>query len=87
MGCYPEDYQVRVGAWAGRLVGLGRSGMSGFGVARQASGHCLGLIALSSSILAVLLIIGGIEQNPGPVMDSVNAIKLSCTGCSNWDSV
>ena len=44
--------------------------------------HCLGLIALSSSNLAVLLIIGGIEQNPGPVIDSVNAIKLSCMGCN-----
>ena len=46
-------------------MGLARSGESRLGDANQASGHCLGLIALSSTTLAVLLITGGIEQNPG----------------------
>lgn len=82
MGCYLEDYRARVGAWAGRLARPVRSGLSGSGDARQAWGLGLGVVALSSTILAVLLVIGGIEQNPGPVMDSTNAIKLSCTGCS-----
>jgi hypothetical protein len=39
------------------------------------------LIALSSAILAVLLIIGGVEQNPGPAMVNEITIQLSCTGC------
>ena len=63
-------------------MGLARSGESRLGDANQASGHCLGLIALSSTTLALLLIIGGIEQNPGRVMEKENMIQLSCTGCS-----
>ena len=32
-------------------------------------------------VLAVLLIIGGVEQNPGPILEVVNTVRLSCTGC------
>jgi len=32
-------------------------------------------------VLAVLLIIGGIEQNPGPVVEWENAVRLLSTGC------
>jgi hypothetical protein len=32
-------------------------------------------------VLAVLLIIGGVEQNPGPVVEVENTVRLSCTGC------
>ena len=71
MGCYLEDYWARVGTWVGRLVGLARIGESRLGDANQASGHCLVLIALSSTTLAVLLIIEGFEQNLGPVMEKI----------------
>jgi hypothetical protein len=37
---------------------------------------------LSSMVLAVLLVIGGVEQNPGPVMEVESIIQLVCTGCS-----
>jgi hypothetical protein len=33
-------------------------------------------------VLAVLLIIGGTEQNPGPVVEVENTVRLICTGCS-----
>ena len=36
---------------------------------------------LCSMVLAVLLVIGGIEQNPGPVVEVGNTVKLLCTGC------
>jgi hypothetical protein len=36
---------------------------------------------LSSIVLAVLLVIGGVEQNPGPGVEAENAIQLVCTGC------
>jgi len=32
-------------------------------------------------VLAVLLIIGGVEQNPGPVVEVENTVRLLCTGC------
>jgi hypothetical protein len=32
-------------------------------------------------ILAVLLIIGGIEQNPGPVAEVENTVRILCNGC------
>jgi hypothetical protein len=32
-------------------------------------------------ILAVLLIIGGVEQNPGPDLETKNTVRLLCTGC------
>jgi hypothetical protein len=41
----------------------------------------LGLTVLSSVVLAMLLIIGGVEQNPGPVVEVENTVRLLCTGC------
>jgi hypothetical protein len=32
-------------------------------------------------VLAVLLINGGVEQNPGPVVEVENIVRLLCTGC------
>jgi hypothetical protein len=32
-------------------------------------------------VLAVLLIIGGVKQNPGPVVEVENTVRLLCTGC------
>ena len=56
--------------------------MSRRGDANGTSGDCLGLTVLSSTVLAVLRVIGGVEQNPGPVMEVENTMQLSCTGCS-----
>ena len=36
------------------------------------TGDCLGLRVIISMVLAVLVIIGGVEQNPGPVVDVEN---------------
>jgi len=51
------------------------------GDANGMAGDCLGLTVLSSMVLAVLLVIGGVEQNPGPVVEVENTVRLSCTGC------
>ena len=37
---------------------------------------------LGSMVLAVLLMIGGTEQNPGPGVEGENTVQLLCTGCS-----
>jgi hypothetical protein len=37
---------------------------------------------LSSMVIAVLLVTGGVEQNPGPGVEGMDTIQLTCTGCS-----
>ena len=49
--------------------------------ANGTTGYCLGLTVLSSMVLAVLLMITGIEQNPGPVVEGENTVRLLYTGC------
>ena len=77
MGCYLEDYCARVGTWAGRFLW---HGVSRHGDAKGTSGNCLVLTVLSSMVLVVLLVIGGVEHNPGPVVEEENTVKLLCTG-------
>ena len=50
--------------------------MSRRGDANGMAGDCLGLTVLSSMVLAVLLVIGGVEQNPGPVVEVENTVRL-----------
>jgi hypothetical protein len=71
MGCYLEDYHARVGTWAGRHSWRG---LSRHGDTIGTSGGYLGLTVLSSMVLAVLLIIGGVEQNPGPDVEVENTV-------------
>ena len=45
------------------------------------TGGSLGFTVLSSVVLALLLTIGGTEQNPGLVMGGENNVRLLRTGC------
>ena len=54
----------------------------GPGDTKQTTGDCLGLTVLSSMILAVLLIIGGVGQIPDPVVEVENTVRLLRPGCS-----
>ena len=66
----------------GLVPGLGDSrGVSRRGDANGTTGDGLRLTVLRSMVLAVLLIIGGVEQNPGPAVDVKNTVRLLCTGC------
>ena len=56
--------------------------MSRRGDANGTTGDCLGFTVLSSTVLALLLIIGGIEQNPCPDVEVENTVRLTCTGCN-----
>jgi hypothetical protein len=47
MGCYLEDYRVRVGAWAGRFSWRG---MSRHGDTNGKTGESLGLTVLRSMV-------------------------------------
>ena len=74
---YLEDHRARVGTWAGRFSWRG---VSRRGDANRKTGGCLGLTVLISMVLTVLLMTGGIEQNPGPVVEVENTVQLLCTG-------
>jgi hypothetical protein len=53
----------------------------GRGDANGKTGDCVVLMVLSSRVLAASLMIGGIEQNPGPVEELENTVRLLRTGC------
>ena len=55
--------------------------MARSGDANGATGVCLGFTVLSPMVLAVLLIIGGVEQNPGPAVEVESTVRLLCIGC------
>ena len=74
MVCDLEDYSVRVGTWAGRLSWRG---VCRRGDTNGTTGDCLGLTVLSCMVLALLLIIGGDEQNPGLVVEVENTVTLT----------
>jgi hypothetical protein len=78
LGCYLGDCRARVGSWAGKFSWRV---VSTRGDANGTAGDCLVLTVLSSMILAVLLVIGGVEQNPGPVVEVEDTVRLLCTGC------
>jgi len=67
-----------VGTWVGRFSWLGNPRCIDI---NETTGDCLGLAVLSYMILAVLLMIGGIDQNPDPVVEVENTTRLLCTGC------
>src|SRR5215469_29921 len=78
MGCDLEIYRARVGTWAGRASWRG---VPRRGDANGKTGDSLGLTVLSFMVLVVLLVIGGVEQNPGPALETENTVRLLCTGC------
>jgi hypothetical protein len=42
---------------------------------------CLGTMILCALTLAVLLVIGGVETNPGPGMKTEKIMRVLCSGC------
>jgi len=73
MGCYLEDYRPRVGAWPARASWRSAVGKVGKG----GSGNPSGPKILSATVIATLLIIGGVELNPGP---EENPLQVLCNG-------
>jgi len=41
----------------------------------------LGIVVLCAAALAVLLVIGGVEQNPGPSVEAESIMQVLCSGC------
>ena len=65
MSCYLGDYRATVGTCAGRFL---RRDVLVRGYANGTTNDCLGLTVLISMILPVLLMIGGVEWNPRPIL-------------------
>ena len=80
LGSYLEDYRVCVGTWAARYSWASRSsGLTAQGNGRMA--FCLGTVILCATTLAVQLVIGGVEKNPGPGVDAENIMQVVCSRC------
>ena len=78
MGCYLYESRFRVGTWTGKFL---CSGVHRRGEAKGTIRDCLGLTVLISVVLALLLMIGGTEKNPGAVVEVENTVRHLCTGC------
>jgi len=81
MGCYLADYRARVGTWAARFACVSRTSR------RTANGNgqailCLGTTILCATTLAVLLVSCGVEENPGPGVESDKIMRVLCSGCN-----
>jgi hypothetical protein len=70
MGCYLENYQARVGTWAARTSWLTAQGRESNGQAISYMGNML----LCTATLTALLVIGGVERNPGPGVEVENSL-------------
>jgi hypothetical protein len=77
MGCYLEEYQAPVGTWAAGLSWRAPQGQASSGNYRCDFGTML----LCAAVLASLLVIGGVEQYPGPGVEEKSIMQVLCSGC------
>jgi hypothetical protein len=84
MDCYLTEYRARVGSWAARIV----DGSITWKRTLKVQGKCkrqvvtgIGMLILSVATLVVLLVIGGVETNPGPGVESEKIMRVLCSGC------
>ena len=77
MGCYLEDYRTHVGTWAARTVWHVQSR----NINRQVRSY-LANTCLRAAVLAILLVIGRVEQNPGPGVEDESFMQVNCSACN-----
>jgi hypothetical protein len=79
MGCYLADYRAPVCTWAARISCVSKTSRR----TAKGNGHailCLGTVILCATTLAVLLVIGGVEENPGPGVEAEKIMRELCSG-------
>jgi hypothetical protein len=76
MGCYLEGYCTRVGTWAARTVWR----VQGRNISGQVRSY-LANTRLCAAILAILLVISGVEQNSGPGVEGESLMQVNCNAC------
>jgi hypothetical protein len=80
-GLLPE-YRARVGNWAARFSHVLKTSQRA--AEKQGRGEgivCLGTMIPSAATIAMLLVIGGVETNPGPVGETEKIMRVLCSGC------
>jgi len=78
MGCYLEDYQAQVGSRAARTSWVTRTTWRTSQVNGQVI-SCLGTIILCAMTLAMLLVMVGVEKNPGPGVEAEKILQVLCS--------
>jgi hypothetical protein len=76
MGCYLEDYCARMCTWAAKTVWR----VQGRNINGQVRSY-LTNTCLFAAVLAILLVIGGVEQNPGPDVEGQSFMQVNCSAC------
>ena len=76
MGCYLEDYRARVGTWAARIVWRAQGRNINGQVRSDLAKRCL-----CAAVLAIILVIGGVEQNTGPGVVGESFMQVNCSAC------
>jgi len=74
MGCYLVEYRTRVGTWTARSSWRSAVGQ----VITRGGSIYIGPMILGAAVLATLLMIRGVELNPGPVD---NIVQILCSSC------
>lgn len=74
MGLGLEEYRARIGTWNARVSLRSAVGR----VRARGDENIIGAMTLCAAVIATLLVIGGVELNPGPVD---NVVKVLCSGC------
>jgi hypothetical protein len=76
MGCNLVVYRARVGTWAARTLWRVQSRNSNGQVRSYLVNTCL-----CAAVMAILLVIGGVEKNPGPGVEGESFMQIMCSGC------
>jgi len=76
MGCNLDVYCACLCTWAARTVWHAQGSNSDVQVGSYLVNTCL-----CAAVLAVLLYIGGVEQNPGPSVEGESFMQVMCSGC------
>jgi hypothetical protein len=76
LGCYLQDYRARVDTCAARTAWHAQ----GCNIDGQVKSY-LENSCLFAAVLAVLLVIGGVEQNPGTGVEVESFMQVICSGC------
>jgi hypothetical protein len=75
MGCSVEDYRARMCTWAVRTAWRAKGRNSNGQLRSYLENSCL-----DAAVLAILLVIGGVEKNPGPGMEVESFMQVMRSG-------
>ena len=76
MGCDLEVYCAHMCTWPARTVWHAQGSNSNVQLRSYLVNTCLCTV-----VLMVLLVIGGVEQNPGPGIKGESLMQVMCSGC------